>query len=234
MNSFFPKSLQSLINDLSECKENHNQQVQDIVKQNRFSPQDFEPFYTFNHADHESYGRKLIFDNGNFKILLMSWKPGDFTAIHNHGHSEWGCVYFFGDAAHRLYTVENSQLTSVEKDTYLEGQIASVCGDLTHLMGNAGTQNLATLHIYGSNSRNSNISENAKIYAPEHQKIFTTMGTAFLNMSPDLIMSEAALPEMEAGLLDDYFGLVNPFYKRNGFSAVLKNMEKQLNQFVSA
>lgn len=234
MNSVFPKSLQSLISDLSGCKENHNQQVLGIIQQTRFYPRDFEPFYTFNHPDSMSYGRKLIFDNGNFKILLMSWKPGDFTAIHNHGYAEWGCVYFFGDAAHRLYTVENNRLTSVKKDTYGEGQIASVCGDLTHLMGNAGNHNLSTLHIYGSNSRRANILENAKIFAPEHEKIFTTMGIAFLNMSADLVLAEAALPKIEAGLLDDYFGLVKPFYKRNKLSSVLKNMEKQLNQFVSA
>ncbi|MBW6489941.1 MAG: cysteine dioxygenase family protein [Lentimicrobium sp.] len=234
MNSLFSKNLQSLINDLSACKVNHNQQVLDIMQQARFLQEDLEPFFTFNHPDRESYGRKLIFDNGNFKILLMSWKPGDFTAIHNHGYAEWGCVYFFGEAAHRLYTVENSQLTSVEKDTYSEGQLASVCGDLTHLMGNAGTQNIATLHIYGSNSRDSNISENAKIYAPEHQKIFTTMGTAFINMSPELILAEEALPEIEASLYEDYYGLVKLFYKRNRLYSVIENMEKQLDKLASA
>jgi hypothetical protein len=234
MDHNIPGSLQNLIGNLSECQDIGNLQISEIVSQTKFRYKDFEPYFTFNHPDSESYGRKLIFDNGNYKILLMSWKPGDFTAIHNHGHTEWGCVYFFGNATHRLYEVEQNTLISVKKGTFSSGQVALVCGELTHLMGNSGDKDLATLHIYGSNTRKDSISENAKIFAPEHQKIFTTKGTAFLNMSKLLIQEEAELPPINPDLLEDYFGLVKPFYKRNGISRVLTNMEKQLNQFTSA
>ena len=30
----------------------------------------------------------------------MLWKLDDFPAIYNHGYTEWGCVYFFGEASH--------------------------------------------------------------------------------------------------------------------------------------
>jgi predicted metal-dependent enzyme (double-stranded beta helix superfamily) len=234
MSSFIPECLEKLIGDLSHNSMVDNHQVVDTVRHTQLSLKELLPFSTFNHPNMESYGRRLIFDNGNFKILLMSWKPGDFTAIHNHGYTEWGCVYFFGEATHRLYQVENNRLVSVVKDSFLNGQIASVCGDLTHLMGNAGTRDLATLHIYGSNTRFSDISENAHVYVPERQKIYNTMGTAFLNMDQKLILSETPLQKSEKYLLDDYFELVRPFYERNRLKKVLEDIEKQQYQFATA
>jgi hypothetical protein len=41
----------------------------------------------------------------------MSWRANDFTAIHNHGATEWGCVFFMGSATHRIYEMENDKLS---------------------------------------------------------------------------------------------------------------------------
>jgi len=201
----------------------------EIVEANKLTDNDFAPFTTFNHPKKESYGRRLIFDNGNFKILLMSWTPGDFTAIHNHGIAEFGCVYFFGEATHRLYSFNNDELKIIKKDIFHKSQIVPVRGDLTHLMGNAGSGDFATLHIYGSNRHPDNITTNAKVYVPEEKKVFTTTGSAYLKMDKKLILSETPFTNFNSEAMFDYFSLVAPFYKRNNMVDVLSEIDKFLD-----
>jgi hypothetical protein len=226
MKKMIPHSLLKLTNELGSTKNIDNKIVAEIVSGSRLTASDFSQYQSFDHSYAESYGRKLIMDNGKFKILLMSWRPGDFTAIHNHGYTEWGCVCFFGEATHRLYTLEKGELRLKQSDTFGEGEVASVCGDLTHLMGNAGKQNFTTLHIYGSNTKTSNISENAKVYVPEFRKIFTTMGSAYLLMNQNLILSETGFDNISARTLNDYLSLVKPFYIRNG----IRNIVNLINE----
>ena len=89
-----PNSLKTIINELSNLQTVDNIDVAKIVKYANPTINELNRYSLFNHCNTESYGRQLIKDTGNFKLLLMSWKPGDFTAIHNHGGAEWGCVCF--------------------------------------------------------------------------------------------------------------------------------------------
>jgi predicted metal-dependent enzyme (double-stranded beta helix superfamily) len=224
----FSKNIESLIKDISNQHSVTNPLVAEMVESYNLREQDVAQYFSYNHSPNESYGRKMIYDNGNFKILLMSWKPGDFTAIHNHGQTDWGCVYFLGEATHRLYSVTDDKLKIIQKDNFQKGQIASVCGDLTHMMGNSSSENFSTLHIYGSNSQQSDISKNAIVYLPELDKEVTTMGSAYLNMDKQLILSEKPLINVSKDVVADYFSLVKLFYECNGLSPLLRNMEKRL------
>ncbi len=226
MNSTLPSKISKIIDELNSHQFIDNTLVANIVSQVKLTASDLAIYKTFDHPISESYGRKLIFDHGNFKILLMSWRLGDFTAIHNHGHTEWGCVYFFGSATHRLYSTINDELKIVQKDQFQKGQIASVCGDLTHIMGNSSSECFTTLHIYGSNTRSADVSKDAIVYLPEFGKEVTTMGSAYLNVDKQLILSEKPLIKVSNEVVLDYFSLVKPFYERIGQVSVLHKMEK--------
>jgi len=230
MKTTFSKGIENLIKDIKHQKFLTNPLVSEIVECNHISEDDIVNYISCNHSPNESYGRQLIFDNGNFKILLMSWKSGDFTAIHNHGFTEWGCVYFFGEATHRLYSVIDGELKIIQKDNFHKGQIASVCGDLTHIMGNSSSENFTTLHIYGSNTRQKDVSKDAIVYLPELEKKVTTMGSAYLNMDKKLILSEKPMIKVCDEVVTDYFSLVKPFYERNGLFQILNCMEKKLEK----
>lgn len=229
MKEYLPSCIRNLVVELNNQVHIDNRIVAEILSETKLSEQALKPYFFINHPANESYGRKLIWDNGDFKILLMTWRPGDFTAIHNHGYAEWGGVYFFGDATHRLYEVENDELSFVEKTIFPKGQVASICGDLTHLMGNSGSHDMVTLHIYGSNTRKENVSQDAKVYLPEFQKIVTTMGSAYLNMDRELILSEKPFESKNTAVLADYFSLVKPFYERNKMPGVIQKMDNYLN-----
>ena len=187
----------------------------DIISGIKFSENDFIPYQTFKHSNHESYGRKLLIDKGKFKILLMSWRPGDFTAIHNHGFTEWGIVHFFGEATHRLYENQSDSISLLESTNFSAGQNASVCGDLTHLMGNSSSKEFTTLHIYGSNTRTEKISQNALVYVPERKKIVVTEGSAYVQMTNALKISEKNFSHYNLETLIDYFNLILPYYIKN-------------------
>ncbi len=129
MNNDLPSGIKKIALELNNSGDIDNDIVTEIVSSAKLSEKELSQYISFNHPNDESYGRKLILDSGKFKILLMSWRAGDFTAIHNHGYSEWGCVYFFGEAKHRLYEIEEDELRLVQKDNFQRDQIASVCDD---------------------------------------------------------------------------------------------------------
>ncbi|OIP84909.1 MAG: hypothetical protein AUK44_00860 [Porphyromonadaceae bacterium CG2_30_38_12] len=224
----YSNNIQKLIVALQNERKMDNLKVADLVASIKLNEKDIASYVAYDHRPSESYGRQLIYDNGNFKILLMSWKKGDFTAIHNHGYTEWGCVYFFGEATHRLYEENDDKLQLVQKDNFHVGEVASVCGDLTHIMGNASAEDFTTLHIYGSNTRQHDVSENAKVFIPEEQRVVTTMGSAYLHMDNQLVLSENPLKRTNKDVLLDYYALVKPFYERNLLIQSIKNMEDAL------
>lgn len=229
MRTGLPASIEKIISRLIASTNIDNSVVSDIISSVDLSLNDFEKYFTFDHPINESYGRKLIYDNGNFKILLMSWCPGDFTAIHTHGYTEWGCVYFFDKAAHRLYETVDNALKLCQKDDYKKNEIALICGDITHMMGNSGPNDLATLHIYGSNSRESDVSENATVYMPESNLVATTMGSAYLNMSKNLMLTQNIQASLQGDDLKDYFTLIKSYFKKNKKDAILKKIEALIN-----
>ena len=65
---------------------------------------------------------------------------------------------------------------------------------------------------------------------PEFQKIVTTMGSAYLNMDKELILSEKPFKHIGSDVLGDYFSLVKPYYERNKIPGVLQKIVHHLNQ----
>jgi len=77
----------------------------------------------FKHSLSESYGRMPIYKADKFSIYVMSWLAGDFTAIHSHGHSDWGIVINYGKTSHRVYSMGNNYLKLIQKSTLPVGHI---------------------------------------------------------------------------------------------------------------
>ncbi len=211
-----PRSIQYIIENLQKNGQNiDNDILIKIVKDAKILKDELIKFSTFNHCKTESYGRNTLFIGENFGLYIMSWSQGDFTGIHNHGHSEWGVVYFLGDADHRTYTVKGNEIKLEKAEVLKEGAIAPVCGDLVHAMGNLTQEPFITLHIYGSNSYKGAITEDSNLYEIEKNRIRTTLGPAFLNISDDLCKENKQGIKTCSKTKDDYLKFVQAFYKRN-------------------
>jgi len=95
-------------------------------------------------------------------------------------------------------------------------------------MGNAGSKNVATLHIYGINTPLQGQPSKVRIYAPEQKKVVFTEGSAFLNMCPTLSLGEEQFSDISPETLTDYLQLIIPFYNRNKSIETISFIEKIL------
>ncbi len=225
-----PQSICKIIGELNQISVPDNEILNSIVRQTGISEKEFRGLGQFDHPEFLSYGRQELYSNQHFKILLMSWRKNDFTAIHNHGATEWGCVFFMGPATHRMYEIENGELVLKRRDIFQAGQIADVCGNFIHMMGNSGTRDFLTLHIYGFDADTSDHESLAEIYAPEHNKLFYTHGEAYLNISKELIRGEKFFDHIDPEALVDYLALVKPFYERNSNKMVLEKIKSAIKK----
>ena len=143
---------------------------------------DLLPWADFKHPVADSYGRQLVYDGGTFEIMVMSWLPGDFSAIHDHGATEWGAVQCFGEAEHYTYKLENGILSTLKRTDYIPASVKQVDSDLIHQMGNPGEAPFLSLHIYGSESSEGGVTSNARIFDLFEGSIQLTDGGVFFGL----------------------------------------------------
>ncbi|MBW6480422.1 MAG: cysteine dioxygenase family protein [Bacteroidales bacterium] len=213
--------LKNLILSIIDKKPECSAELKEIVKASDINRKELLPFSDFDHPDHQSYGRKLIYENDVFTIYLMSWCPGDFTAIHDHGTTQWGCVLALDDFAHRLYHFKNDKLVLKDDKPFLKGQTASVYNDVIHMMGNNGGKNALSLHIYGTNEPGKKVAQRSRIFYPEINQMTITQGAAYL-YHPETFNHELQdFNHIEESTLDDYLALVHSTNVRSGSFKIL-------------
>lgn len=175
----YPASLQRLIRTLQQTDHPTPAQVKELILSANISIQDLIPWADFDHPLADSYGRKLVFYGGHFELMVMSWLPGDFSAIHDHGAAQWGAVQCFGAAAHYIYRFADEGLSTAESAHYTPGMVHAVDPYLIHQMGNPGNVPFLSLHVYGGSRKGENITGNARIFDLLEGSIQYTDGGVF-------------------------------------------------------
>ncbi|MEM7771105.1 MAG: cysteine dioxygenase [Cyanobacteria bacterium P01_A01_bin.37] len=160
----FPRSIQTLIRSLTQFQNFSPKSVKSHIEQANISSKDVMPWSDFSHPVTDSYGRKLVFHGGYFEIMVMSWVPGDYSAIHDHGCTQWGAVQCFGVADHYLYDYRQGLLKTSHPAHYQPGMIHDVDNGLIHQMGNPGDASFLSLHVYGCVTHREMITGNARIF----------------------------------------------------------------------
>ena len=137
------------------------------------------PWANFKHSVYDSYGRKLVHLGSNYELMVMSWAPGDFSAIHDHGHTQWGAVLYLGAAEHAIFRLADNQLTTVGRTTMRSGDVNQVDHDLIHQMGNRGQDPFLSVHLYGCDSVRENVTGDARVFDLFEKQIQFTDGGVF-------------------------------------------------------
>jgi len=153
----------------------------------KLSAKDLEPWVDFNHPKQEGYGRKLVYAEDRFEIMVMSWMPNDFSAVHNHGYTQWGAVQVFGNASHYVYKYQNNHIKLVEKQCFKPTDVVLVTNEFIHQMGNQTPNPYLTLHIYGTNEPKEVITADSLIFEIENNRIVKTTGGAFFQLDDNQI-----------------------------------------------
>ncbi|MFG6104397.1 hypothetical protein U2F10_19195 [Leptothoe sp. EHU-05/26/07-4] len=183
----YPINLQKLIYSLQETPDFTPEDIQTMVVKADISAQDLMPWADFNHPVTDSYGRQLVFDGGHFEIMVMSWMPGDFSAIHDHGATQWGAVQCFGAAEHFIYTFTQGVLYTLQPAHYSPGMVHLVDHSLIHHMGNPGREPFLSLHVYGCQDAQGPITGNARIFDLFEGSLQYTDGGVFHGLPEDQI-----------------------------------------------
>jgi len=197
--SHLPQGIQRLVRLVeSQRTDVTPERAKDFVLEANVQTEDVMPWADFGHSPRDSYGRKMVYDGGFFEIMVMSWVPGDFSSIHDHGTTQWGAVKSFGHAEHAVFTMQDHVLTTKVRNAFTDGTVNAVTHDLIHQMGNAGQTPFCSLHMYGSYDHNGEITGDARIFDLYEDKIQFTSGGVFF------CLPESDITGREVGVDADY------------------------------
>jgi SAM-dependent methyltransferase/predicted metal-dependent enzyme (double-stranded beta helix superfamily) len=191
-----PPSLQAIARALIEQQPERAAAVRQIVIDAGVQPEDLSPWADFDHPVTDSYGRKLVFKAANFEIMVMSWRPGDFSTIHDHGHTQWGAVQIFGPAEHATFRWTDDQLHTLARWQVAPGDVVGVNHRLIHQMGNPTRGSFfLSLHVYGEASPIDNVTGDARIFDLAADQIQRVDGGVFFGLSDQEIKRCEAGPK---------------------------------------
>lgn len=221
-----PKALEILKNLIQGAIDQNEkitaERIKKFVEEAQIQPEDLLPYADFDHPIEDGYGRKMIFDGGKFEIMAMSWNPGDYSSIHNHGYTQWGIVQVFGNVHHFIYQNKNNELRFAKKEILTSGSIVKVVNAMIHQMGNPSTGRYMTLHIYGCESKDSDVTADAKNYELEFDRVNHTTGGAFFNLPEDQIYDFEPCPVPTDDVFMNYAKLLLDYYHRQEQTAEIK------------
>lgn len=194
-----PFAIQDLIRTLERTKDLTPRKARELLLSANLQTEDLEPWSALDHPVRDSYGRKLVFDGGYFEMMVMSWVPGDFSAIHDHGYTEWGAVQVFGPAEHSVFLVQDGDITTLSRAEVAPGEVMAVGHQMVHQLGNRSDTNFMSFHMYGSYARpNGGVTADARVFDLEENTVQHTDGGVFF------ALPENEVKRREAGPQPDY------------------------------
>lgn len=181
-----PASLQHIVHKLSQERKLTPAFVRKTILEANVTQNDLEPWADFDHPVTDSYGRKLVYKGDNFEIMVMSWRPGDFSTIHDHGYTQWGAVQIFGPAEHATFRVLEDVISTLARWTVEPGDVIGVSHSLVHQMGNPTTDKFfLSLHVYGEVEDVDNVTGDARVFDLENETIQRVDGGVFFALPPE-------------------------------------------------
>jgi predicted metal-dependent enzyme (double-stranded beta helix superfamily) len=199
-----------------------------MLKELELKEDDFKQFRNYDHDLAQSYGRTVVYEGQNFIIYVMSWAPGDHTAIHSHGYSDWGGVVFFSDTNHRSYRAEGANIELTDISIIPKGSVVPVTGNFVHAMGNLTDTPFITLHIYGSGQAISNANDSSFLYEIEKKQLRTTNGAAYINITEEFCKKTEHNLVTDEKTLVDYLQVIRPYYRKNNLVSMVEKIEGYL------
>lgn len=166
-----------------------------LVLEAQVKQEDLMPWADFEHPVADSYGRKLVYKEDHFEIMVMSWLPGDFSGLHDHGFTQYGAVQVFGAAEHAVFHVEEDTIRTLARWMLQPGEAVSVSHSLVHQMGNPGQERFLSLHVYGTPEAPESITGEARVFDLHRQVIQRVDGGVFFALPPQAVVREEPGPE---------------------------------------
>jgi cysteine dioxygenase len=176
----FPSKILNLIAYLQQKSSHIAADLAQFVMDLQLEPTDLQNWIDYDHPKRHSYGRTLVHAEDYFEIMVMSWAPGDYSAVHDHGQTQWGIVQTFGPSEHSVYQLQGSTLVFKGRVRQNPGDVICVDHELIHQMGNPSTQQaFLSLHVYGGEESQGAITRKARVFDIWNNRITRVDGGVF-------------------------------------------------------
>lgn len=122
--------------------------LEQVLLENQISIDDVTNACVF---DEQRYQRNKIGTSAWYDLLVICWRPGQATAIHDHTDSSCGFKILTGTATEVVYEkAESSEFVRpVRKSAYAAGELCLAQDlDIHKISNDSATEDLVTLHIY--------------------------------------------------------------------------------------
>lgn len=189
-----PTSIQFIIEHLQHQHIMTPAEMRSLVLSANVQAEDLLPWADYDHPVQDSYGRRMIHKGPHFEVMVMSWLPGDFSAIHDHGHTQWGAVQVFGPAEHATFAVQDGLLRTTARFNFSPGDVVGINHGMTHQMGNATDEPFVSLHVYGLDEAVESVTGNAKVYELREGAILRVDGGVFLALPESEVLRREPCP----------------------------------------
>lgn len=90
------------------------------------------------------YARHLVFKSDRVEILLVCWRPGQGTPIHDHGESDGLMFILEGEITNTTYQADGRKVSTV----WRKGDMGHTPVGARHEVKNTSNEDVVSLHIY--------------------------------------------------------------------------------------
>ncbi|MEM7563943.1 MAG: cysteine dioxygenase family protein [Pseudomonadota bacterium] len=109
------------------------------------------------HFSDERYSRNLLAHGPQFYALVLCWKPGQASPIHDHKGASCGVRIIQGSATETSYRWQGDTLVEDAVTTMQAGEVCGSFDEDIHEIRNNGNENRVTLHVYSPYLDNINL-----------------------------------------------------------------------------
>jgi cysteine dioxygenase len=100
--------------------------------------------------DDRRYARNVLAKSPWYQLLVICWRDGQSSPIHDHGASVCGVRIVDGIATETVYQKgDDGRVRAVSRQDYAEGEVCMTSGRNVHVITNCqANRDLVTLHLY--------------------------------------------------------------------------------------
>ena len=147
------------VNDLIDWLHTYQERVDLDELKNRLDDESIsaELLSPYIHFSDDRYSRNLVAHGPQFYALVLCWKPGQASPIHDHKGASCGVRVIQGAATETSYRWQGGTLVQDSVTTMTAGEVCGSFDDDIHEIRNNGSENLVTLHVYSPYLDNINL-----------------------------------------------------------------------------
>lgn len=193
-----PQSIADLLLAVEQQRDMSAQLAAQLLRQAAVVEQDLAAWTKLDHPAARSFGVSLIHAGDNYELTVLSWQPGDMSAIQAMAHAGWAAFRTFGEAEHAVFGTANGLLHTIERRTLASGSVVSVDCELIQQIGNVGKLPFVSLHLSGSPDNVENPEMPTRIFDLDESQIqVCSCGAHFL-------LPDSQITERRAGIRGDF------------------------------